>query len=535
MIADFRRSDAGTTFDTDICVIGSGAAGITLACEAAGRLRVLVIEAGDRDPRADDADWLAGQSTDFALSGFQNGRVRAFGGATRRWFGQCIRLDPIDFEPRPWVPHSGWPIGPQDLADYYDRAEAFVGIAPHGYDARNWQRFGLRDPGFTADGEVTPKFTIYCPQPDFTKAFGRRLTQQSPGVDILLNAAAVGINLHPDGRHVSGLRIRGGEREGIVRARAYVLCGGGIENPRLLLASNDVMPDGVGNAHGLVGRFFQDHPGGTTGVLATARPRAVQAQFAKLTRAGLTFWPKLALTDAAQRRDGLLNANAQMSYGYAECSAMGRAKAAIEAVRARRPAAAARAALCLLPHVPELAYQAVHSRVTGQAPMLKPAQVMLTAHVEQVPDPDNRITLANECDRYGVPRARLSWRVNGAELRTMRAITEAVGRALHRLEFGEMTVLPWLDEPGLAREALVDTYHHAGTTRMGASPHEGVVDTDCRVFGIDNLYAAGSSVFPTAGYANPTLTIVALAIRLSDTLKHRLEATAPAISVAHVG
>jgi choline dehydrogenase-like flavoprotein len=154
--------------------------------------------------------------------------------------------------------------------------------------------------------------------------------------------------------------------------------------------------------------------------------------------------------------------------------------------------------------------------------MLRPEEVRLTAHVEQVPDPDNRITLADERDRYGIPRARLSWRVNGAELRTMRAITEAVGRALHRLDFGEMTVLPWLDEPAAAREALVDTYHHAGTTRMGATPHEGVVDTDCRVFGIDNLYAAGSSVFPTSGYANPTLTIVALAIRLSDTLKQRM-------------
>ncbi len=520
MIADFRRSDTPSAFDTDICVIGSGAAGLTVACHAAGKLRVLVLEAGGRDPAPGDDAWLTGASSDFTLTGFLNGRARAFGGATRRWYGQCIRLDPIDFEPRPWVPHSGWPLAARDLDAHYDRAEQFVGIAGHPYDARNWARFGVPDPGFTAD-RVTPKFTIYCPQPDFSKAYGRRVAND-PAISVLLNAAAIGITLAPDGTRVAGLRIRGGDREGIVRARAYVLCGGGIENARLLLASNDAIPAGVGNARGLVGRFFQDHPGATTGALATSQPRKVQEQFRKLRRRGLTFWPKLALTEAAQRDGHYLNANCQMLYDYAEASAMVRARHAVAMARERRPAAAALAAWRLLHHAPELTREAVHTVATGKFPILQPSRVLLTCHVEQPPDPDNRITLGNDRDRYGVPLARIAWRVGRAEIRTMRAITEAAGQALHRLGFGEMSVLPWLDAAEVPREEIVDTYHHAGTTRMAADPAHGVVDPACQVFGVDNLYVAGSSVFPTSGYANPTLTIVALAIRLSDTLQQRL-------------
>jgi choline dehydrogenase-like flavoprotein len=521
MITDFRSAEVPAEFTTDICIVGSGAAGLTVACHVGGRLRVLVVEAGDRDPGPDDADWLAGETTDFAFDGLTSGRVRAFGGATRRWFGQCIRLDPMDFEQRAWVPYSGWPIIAQDLEAYYDRAERFLGIAPHRYGGENWSRFGLKNPGFGNDG-VIPKFTIYCPEPDFTKAFGRQLTRDTSAVDILLNAAAVGIALDRDGRRVTGLRLRGGDRQGVVRARAYVLCGGGIENPRLMLASNDVMAEGVGNAHGLVGRFFQDHPGGTTGVLATSWPRKVQEQFRKLRRGGLTFWPKVALTAAAQRQGRYLNANAQMSYGYAEDSALTRAKEAIAAVSSRRAWPAAVAGLRLVRHTPELISQAVHTMATGKAPVFEPNRVMLTAHVEQLPDPENRVTLACQCDRFGVPRARLTWRVNREEVRTLRGITEAVGQALHRLDFGEMTLAPWLKENAGTQPELVDTYHHAGTIRMAETPRDGVVDPDCRVFGIDNLYVAGSSVFPTSGYANPTLTIVALAIRLSDALKKRI-------------
>ncbi len=521
MLLDFNQTGERTEFDADICIVGSGAAGLTLATQLGGGLRVLVVEAGGRHP---GSEGLAGEAADWAFTGFEAGRARAFGGATRLWAGQCIRLDPIDFERRDWVPHSGWPITLAELAPFYDRAEAFLGVPGAVYDGSTWRRFGIPVPCF-AGTDVRPKFTVYMPQPDFTKHLGQPLVRH-PSVSILLNAAVTDIVLGTDGRRVDGVAIQGAAgRQGRVRARAVVLCGGGIENPRMLLAANGVMPAGIGNAGGLVGRFFQDHPSGTTGVVATTRPGAVQNQFRMLRKAGRRYWPKLALTDAAQRRGRTLNANALMLYDYNEDSALTRAKAAVAAAQARSPARIAAEAVRLVRHGPELAGRAVHTAATGKAPMFRPRRVMLKAHVEQRPDPENRVTLSTERDRFGVPLPRLAWRVHPEELRALRIVTEAAGTAFRQQGWGELTVCSWLDQgPAAARPHLEDTYHHHGTTRMATTPAEGVTDPDCQVFGTDNLYVAGSSLFPTSGYANPTLTIVALAIRLADTLTQRLGA-----------
>ena len=518
MLLDFNKTGEKTVFDADVCIVGAGAAGLTLASHLGPKLRVLVAEAGGRRP---GADGLGGEAADWPFTGFHDGRARAFGGATLLWKGQCLRLDPIDFKRRDWVPYSGWPLTAAELDPFYERAEAFVGV-PNVYDARLWKGSGVPMPCFE-ETEVRPKFTAYMRQPDFTKHLGQSLLRHAT-VDILLNAAVTCVELAAEGGHVDTLAIRSeAGRTGHIRARAFVLCGGGIENPRILLASDTVMPDGVGNARGLVGRFFQDHPSGTTGVVATAKTAEVQNQFRKFRKDGILYWPKLALSEQAQRSHQTLNANALMLYDYADGSALTRAKAAVDAAKERKPARIATEALRLLPCVPELAGQAIHSMVTGKAPAFEPSKVMLKAHVEQRPDPDNRITLSHERDRFGVRLPRLAWRVHPEELRTLRVVTEAAGGAFRALGWGDISVEPWLDEgPAAAQPHLEDTYHHHGTTRMAATEAEGVTDPHCQVFGTDNLFVAGSSVFPTSGYANPTLTIVALAIRLADTLAQRL-------------
>ena len=522
MIMDFKTSPANGFVDADVCLIGSGAAGLTLAHHLPSTLRVLIVEAGDREPRWND-DRLSGEVAGPQFDGFENGRARAFGGATRLWFGQCIRLDPIDFEKRDWVPYSGWPIGLRDLGTYYDRAETFLGLERVDYHAgRLWSRFGLPGLGFDA-AELSFKCTAYCPQPDFIKGFGKQLVRRRPNVSMILNATAVGFDLDASGRMVTSVQLRGeGGREGAIRSRTFVLCGGGIENPRLLLASNDVAPMGIGNERGLVGRFFQDHPSGTTGVLATAHPRLIQRHFRKLRCRGVTSWPKLALADALQRRRRVLNANCLMLYDYADGSPMAAAKGALEALKRRDPAASMRRGAQALRHLPELVGKAAHARLTGKAPMFASSAILLKAHVEQGPDPANRVSLSGERDQFGTPRARLTWRIHPDEIRTLREMTAAVDRELRRLSLGKVIPAPWLDAGSQAAAThLADTYHHAGTTRMGASQSDGVVDAHCRVFGTENVYVAGSSVFPTSGYANPTLTIVALAIRLSDHLSDR--------------
>jgi choline dehydrogenase-like flavoprotein len=287
------------------------------------------------------------------------------------------------------------------------------------------------------------------------------------------------------------------------------------------------MACGIGNARDLVGRFFQDHPNGLSGTVATSRPRALQHQFRKLRHGRVLAWPKLALTEAAQRRERTLNANMHMVYDYADTSPLVLSKRLIAAARSRNPLAVAREGLRTLPHLPELAVQGVQMAVTGKAVLFTASRAMPLTFVEQVPDPENRVTLSGDRDRFGIGRVRLAWRVHPDELRTMRVMTEALGRSLHRLGLGEMTVAPWLDgSVEAARGHVGDFFHHAGTTRMADTPDKGVTDPDCRVFGTDNLYVAGGSLFPTSGYANPTLTIVALAIRLSEKLRTELQMVA---------
>jgi choline dehydrogenase-like flavoprotein len=212
-----------------------------------------------------------------------------------------------------------------------------------------------------------------------------------------------------------------------------------------------------------------------------------------------------------------------MLYDYADHSPLMLVKRLGAEAKARRPVAALRTGFRLLRHAPELTVQGVHTLATGKGVRFEPIRINMQTFVEQIPDPENRVTLSNARDCFGIGRPRLTWRVHAEELRTMRRFTEVTGAELRRLGLGELTVAPWLDQGvEAARPEIKEYFHHAGATRMASHPADGVTDPDCRVFGTDNLYIAGSSVFPTSGYANPTLTIAALAIRLAETLRARL-------------
>ncbi len=139
---------------------------------------------------------------------------------------------------------------------------------------------------------------------------------------------------------------------------------------------------------------------------------------------------------------------------------------------------------------------------------------------EQVPNPESRVTLSDELDAFGVPRARLDWRLTEQDVDTIRRGQMFLAAELARAGLGRMQ-LP--EEEGFGWDQYVlGGHHHMGTTRMALDPRKGVVDADCRVHGIENLYLAGSSVFPTGGFANPTLTLVALAARLADHVRRVL-------------
>jgi choline dehydrogenase-like flavoprotein len=521
MLIDFK--DVQDDLRCDLCVVGAGAAGIALALEFADTdVNVLVIESGGLDIEAEAQTLLSGEVPSNDFLGFEEGRARAFGGTTRLWAGQCIRLDPIDFQSRGWVPLSGWPIEESVLADDYARAENFMGLPSARYDGSLWGDVGLRAP--QVGENLTPKFTIYTPDPDFKRRFVTTL-RRSRNVSALLHATVTDIRLDPTHGSVESVEVScvGRPRRRIL-ARQFVLCAGGIESARLLLASNRQIPAGLGNEFDQVGRYFQDHPNVSAARVLTRDPERLQRQFAMLRRSGVRHWPKLALSEAAQRRFQVLNGNANFYYEYAESSPAVQLKKALDLARRHRlNSELVSCSARLLARSGELLREFGRWRFKGQAPVFRPDSIFLRAFTEQQPDAQNRIELSQQTDTLGVPKPRIHWRISELELRTLQTVTRLVKEEMERLRLGELVIEPWLERGEHPPERSIrDAYHHAGTTRMSGDRKSGVVDTECRVHGLSNLYVVSGSVFPTSGYANPTLTIIALALRAARTLRPQL-------------
>jgi choline dehydrogenase-like flavoprotein len=339
---------------------------------------------------------------------------------------------------------------------------------------------------------------------------------------VLLHANATSIETNLERTvftHVTVRRLEGVEAR--VRARVCVLCGGGIENARLLLASGDPEAGGLGNTGDNVGRFFQDHLNARCAVLRSPDPRSLQESYSLLYRRRRRYLPKLALAPAVQRSEGVLNCGANLEYEFADeaLNAVRRIYRGVGAggtgLRRDLPLAARG-----LPGVVRAAYRRF---ARGRSSEAAPATMWLQVHCEQAPNRDSRVTLSRERDAVGSRRARLEWRATELERRTAETMATTVAWELHRLGLAEAELPGWLREGGGDwAERFSDSYHHIGTTRMAVDPARGVVNRDCQVHGIAGLYVTGSSVFPTGGFANPTLTIVAIALRLADHVRSRL-------------
>jgi choline dehydrogenase-like flavoprotein len=512
VLIDARTLDDGQRFDADLAIIGAGPAGITLARRFAGSAtRICLIEAGglDREPASQALYEGETVGLDYPLA---SSRLRYFGGTSGHWGGYCRPLDSIDFEARDWIPLSGWPIDRSALDPYWEAASRAVEVAPARFDdPAYWsQQTGEALVDWPA-GRFTTRFFQFSPPTRFGQRYRAEL-ERADNVQVLLHANVTRIAATRSAKAVDHLRLRtlNGRRHR-VNARRYVLATGGIENARLLLLSNDVIPAGLGNQHDMVGRCFMEHPhlGGFADVVVgdlRRLPRIYRERVQVEGRgARVSYVPnpehlrrarRLSVSFTMSVIDGLGTADA----GAGEYASDPRIAAQQVMLRAARP------------------FLIGADRESMAGPSNGDGVRMgIGCACEQSPNLDSRITLADEVDALGLRRTRLDWRLTEQDRLSLIANIHSLGRELGAAGIGRLR--PRLANDGRWEARVSGGNHHMGTTRMSADPTRGVVDANCRVHGIDNLYVAGSSVFATSGSANPTLNILALAYRLADHLQ----------------
>jgi choline dehydrogenase-like flavoprotein len=514
-----------------VCIIGAGVAGITAARRllAAGR-SVVLLESGGLDYEAATADLNAGHNAGEDYYELHHARLRLFGGTTAIWGGRCAELDPIDFEKRDWVPHSGWPITAATLAPYYQEARAAFGLSPRHPTPAELRAAGVALPEFDP-ARINLPLWCFDGQSDRFSFSRCRDVVEHPRCTVVTHATATDILATPDARAVTGVVARGLSGARLrVAAESVILATGGIENARLLLAARSTMPMGLGNAHDQVGRYFMEHPHARGGRIRSPRAWALLAAFAKRHRLGNdAVSPLVAPGEALQRREGLLNTSLTIAprppaHGTQHWGMRLYMRAKHDFAPDRRGRAAWKGVKSAVRHIQSVS-DPLRPWLLHRMGKL---ELALLVRAEQAPNPDSRVTLSAEADATGLPRPVLDWRLTELDVRSVAGLVRALDAEARRLGLGEVDPAPWLTESShqWQTDPLVSThpiggYHHMGTTRMSSDPRRGVTDARARVHGISNLYVAGSSLFTTSGWANPTLTIAALSLRIADDILAR--------------
>lgn len=523
MLVSARHLD-GTDLTADVVVVGAGAVGLSLAVEiACAGKSVILLEAGaEATPGQQPPMFHSAIARGYPLDGLDAGRARALGGTTNLWAGQLAKFEPIVFERRPWVTDVAWPLSAEELEPAYDRAFAMLGLGDRLCDEDVARRLAIDRPKGAPDLELF--FTQWAPEVNFARLF-HEVIRSSKQLTVVIDAPVVALSLSHDRAAVGGLTIRTSAGADLVaRAPTFVLANGTVEIARLLSVplANGASAPWATNPR--LGRGFMDHIDAYAGEVTLIDAQRFHALFDSGFVGRLKYKPKLRLSDDAQRRGRLVSAIADFVFdsayrddlrllkAFARGILKGRMDSGLARTFGRDPKRVANLVRLALPMI---------GRYIRHRRTYNPGDrgIYLRLSTEQMPLSRSRLRLLPEIDPIGMPIAEVEWAIDGKEIHAMATLSEAVAA--------------WLEDNGLAHivlneqlkarsrdflSTIDDANHQMGMTRMATKAEEGVVDRDLKVFGARNLYVAGAAVFPTTGAVNPTLTAIALGLRLAKRL-----------------
>ena len=510
MHTDARTIDNNSIIQGDICIIGAGAAGISMALELLNtQHKVILLEGGGFEYDEQMQQLFAAKTTGQRYFPLKSIRLHQFGGTTGHWAGWCATFDAIDFKKRDWIPGSGWPIALEDVKPFYPRAQKYVEVGPEEFDLATWQK---KDPSLIPfpldENKVWSKMWEFSPPTRFGTTYKDAIVN-AKNIHLYTYANVVDITANENASAIKEVVIKNhAGKQHTVKAKNFILACCSIQNARILLAANKQAPKGLGNDSDHVGRYFMEHLEIKTSSLWLADPADIKLY--KMDFGTTKARAELAISEQMQTEHRILNGTCSLS----PLELATNQKSFIEIWQDEKDA---------MDKTIEKSSKEVKAAKLDVPKGFKAYQ--LFARMEQAPHANSRVTLDSENDALGMPRAKLNWELTSLEKNSLRTISTIIGQEVGRASMGRVKLYEYLqDEKDESWPSFAGGgWHHMGTTRMSSDAKDGVVDANCKVHGISNLYIAGASVYVTAGAVNPTLTLIALTIRLADHLKGKMK------------
>lgn len=523
MIKNGKEFKTAQKIEADLCIVGGGVAGIVLANELLSKFsNIIILEAGGEDYSAESQELYKSNSFPANYRDPMYSRLRFMGGTSNHWLNNTSPLSTIDFEKRDWVPESGWPISFDELNPYYKKAGEYCGVGEDGYATSDMLDL-LEQPSIIKDGKYLQQAIAKAATPPtrFYQKHGARLFN-STNVIIITNANVTDLAFDSTKSAVNKVTFESYNNiKHEVEAKNFVLCMGGLENARMLLHFNQKYDNKLGNQYDNVGRYFMEH--------ATVRAAHLHVEKSERFKMfeGVNIESKrivsfFQLNEEALKKHQVNNLRVPLvpASNYLLSDGISSYHVLLDAVeKGELPDYFGQHIVNTAVDI-DMVFEAV-SRKSFSKSLFDSAEdfggYSLPMMIEQTPNRENRVQLSNVKDRFNIPKIDLKWHLSDYDKNMVWKSLEVFAREFGAEGIGRLKLLPERSSRVFGDQMGFGS-HHMGTTRMSHSPEKGVVNSEQKVFGTNNLYVAGCSVFTTSGHVPPTLTIAATTIRLAEIL-----------------